>query len=293
MVTTRTPWGSGEEFIIPEILELSRQGFEVTIFPLRPSRRLAPGAEAAEAAQWTVHAPLFSLAVILSALGRFLTHPVSVGGIIWRLLRHSGDITKLLKNLAVLPKGLLIGAWIARLKTNHLHAHWASTSATAAYIATATSGIPWSFTAHRWDITEKNMLAEKARTAAFIRVISGMGANEMRASLPGELTPKLRLIHMGVILPEIAARTVQKGKSAGILCVANMILVKGHKYLIEACTLLEKKESPCIVGLSARVRWRHCSRNKWSPATWGPQSSLPVSCRTMNYWLCTGKPKSP
>ena len=54
----------------------------------------------------------------------------------------------LLKNLAVYPKGL----WLARLarewRADHIHAHWAATTATMALVASEFSGIPWSFTAH-------------------------------------------------------------------------------------------------------------------------------------------------
>ena len=38
--------------------------------------------------------------------------------------------------------------------------------------ASAVSGIPWSFTAHRYDILRNNLLAEKLRSARFGRFIS-------------------------------------------------------------------------------------------------------------------------
>lgn len=39
-VTIRFPFGAGETFLIPELEELTRQGHEVLIVPLRPGARI-------------------------------------------------------------------------------------------------------------------------------------------------------------------------------------------------------------------------------------------------------------
>lgn len=242
-VTARTPYGTGEEFILPEILELGRQGFEITVFPLRPSRFVAAGTEAAEVARRTINVPLISPIVTMRALCFSLTRLIATAKVVRRLLHHSGGMKKTFKNLAVLPKGLFIGSEISRLRIRHLHAHWASTSATAAYIAAYISGVPWSFTAHRWDITENNMLAEKAQSASFIRVISKDGRGEMSAYLPKDLAKKIRLLHVGVSLLQTTSRPAPDRKQTPIklLCVANLLPVKGHRYLIDACRLLRER----------------------------------------------------
>ena len=52
--------------------------------------------------------------------------------------------------------------WIADLalkeQPQHIHAQWAATTSTMAMVAALMTGIPWSFTAHRGDIVQNNLL---------------------------------------------------------------------------------------------------------------------------------------
>jgi hypothetical protein len=55
----------------------------------------------------------------------------------------------------------------------------------------AVSGVPWSFTAHRWDIRENNLIA-KMKTARAVRVISRRGVETLRTMCPGAT-----IVHLG------------------------------------------------------------------------------------------------
>ncbi len=145
----------------------------------------------------------------------------------------------LLKNLAVMPKGL----WLARVArqrgVDHIHAHWAGTSATVALIASVISGIPWSFTAHRWDISENNLLVGKVRAATFARVIDAQGKQELMA-LVGSDQNKLRLIHMGVAMrPPSGERPMGPAGGLRVVMGARFVEVKGHRYALEAIARLK------------------------------------------------------
>jgi hypothetical protein len=51
----------------------------------------------------------------------------------------------------------------------HVHAHWATYPATAAYVAARLLGIPYSFTAHAHDASAiRSLMREKIRRAAFV-----------------------------------------------------------------------------------------------------------------------------
>ena len=245
-MTARAPWGPGESFLLPEILELARQGNELTVLPLRPGRRLAAGAEAALVATLGVSLPLLGRAVIVRALLQMARRPRAAMRLLWTLATTSGGVVKAMKNLAVLPKGLSLAWECQRRRVEHIHAHWASTPSTAAYVAAAWTGLPWSVTAHRWDIAENNMLREKARTAAFVRAISQRGAHELRAVLPRHHWGKVRVIHVGVrIQPPVTSAPFGVATAPGgggvpaIASVGNLIPLKGHAYLIEACAKLK------------------------------------------------------
>jgi colanic acid/amylovoran biosynthesis glycosyltransferase len=158
------------------------------------------------------------------------------------LLRNSRSLKVLLKNLAVYSKGL----WLARLarewKATHIHAHWSAATSTIALIAGEAAGIPWSFTAHRFDIAENNLLSLKIKKASLARFISESGLEMARSLDVGEVLEKARVIHMGVDMPSSPPEYSHQNDPPTILCPANLLPVKGHRYLIDAVAILKQRE---------------------------------------------------
>jgi glycosyltransferase involved in cell wall biosynthesis len=102
--------------------------------------------------------------------------------------------------------------------------------------------VPWSFTAHRWDIAENNLLETKIRAAVFARVISLNGRDEILKILGESTCSSLLVIHMGTTLPnQNDARFAKNNREFHIACIGNLLEVKGHRYLIEACRLLRER----------------------------------------------------
>ncbi len=105
-------------------------------------------------------------------------------------------------------------------------------------VASEVSGVPWSFTAHRWDVVENNLLMRKAQHALFVRFIS---ESSLRLALERNFRAQDRaqVLHMGAVLPdELPAEDHQRHKMR-VLCPANLLPVKGHRYLLEAMALLQ------------------------------------------------------
>src|SRR3954454_25238700 len=150
-----------------------------------------------------VKVPVFNARMLLAAVRSLIAQPATALSAIGTLL-HSRTPGIALKNLAVYPKA----AWLAKLavewKADHIHGHWASVPSSIAMVASALSGIPFSFTAHRWDIAENNLLGEKTTRAQFVRFIAddGLGAAKaLKHANVGELEAKGVVVHMGVTLP--------------------------------------------------------------------------------------------
>ena len=76
----------------------------------------------------------------------------------------------ILKNLIIIPKAVYISNMILEYKISHLHVHWGSSTATAGLIASKISGVKWSFTCHRWDIYENNLLKLKIINYVFLNL---------------------------------------------------------------------------------------------------------------------------
>jgi len=234
LITANLPHGTDEAFVIPEVDQMIRSGHTVLLAPRSRHGAVLHGEHLLPHACCE---PLLSFKVLRTALATAITRPMKIWSAL-RLLTGSRAVAITLKNLAVLPKAL----WLARLaetwSAEHIQCHWAGTTATMAMLASEISGIPWSFTAHRWDIVENNLLARKTRHASFARFIAedGLKMAQECGAQPGE---HVRVLHMGVPIPADEPRPMPP--KLVVLCPARLIEVKGHEYLLRAWRILRHR----------------------------------------------------
>jgi colanic acid/amylovoran biosynthesis glycosyltransferase len=233
-ITANLPHGTDEAFIVPEIEGLIRAGHRVLVVPRSPR---GPVLHGSRLLQHSRRESLFSFRVLRMAAAVAAVSMSRVAAAVPVLFR-SRSLTMVIKNLAVLPKAL----WLSRVATqwgaDHIHCHWAGTTASMAMVASKISGIPWSFTAHRWDVVENNLLAEKAKGASFARFISEDGLKMAKAFGVGS-AGNARVLFMGVALPFEVER--HSGPYPIVICPARLVEVKGHRVLLEAWSMLRKR----------------------------------------------------
>ncbi len=246
-ITAYAPFGPNEPFFVPEIAEWFRQGHELVLVP-----RTATGPIVHREVQGleknSLAAPLLCGKILGAAVAESFCHPLRV----WRAARRILDprhITMLPRNLLVFSKGLWIGRMARSLKAEHIHAHWATTTATMAMTAGEVSGIPWSFTAHRGDIATNNLLATKVARASFVRYISASGVKMAEALGVRHPPGKIAVIHMGVTVPASPAAPSAARQRPVLLCPANFLPVKGHQYLLRAMAILKDRGVACSLQL--------------------------------------------
>ena len=232
------------------MLEVKRQGIDLLIIPRNPPKEVFHK-EANELLKNAVWFPLINFKMAINFLRVSLTK-LSFLKILGIILAHSRDFRIFIKNLVVFPKAVFIAETIKRRNIKHIHAHWGSTTATMAYIISRLTGIPWSFTLHRWDIAENNLLKEKVGSAKFTRIISEHGKNELLEIIGKDYEEKIKVLHMGVEIPgniQIMEEKKNNLSEFKMAVPANLVEKKGHKYLIEACSILAKqgiKNFQCI-----------------------------------------------
>ena len=244
-ITSTLPFGSGEAFLYPEVRELLCRGVEVQVVPMYP-RGSPVHPEANEIMGRVVAEPLLSWRIVKKAIGLFLRRPLRVLSAFRLLL--TPNLRHFIKNLAVYPKGLWLGGVAHEWRADHIHAHWAATTASMAMVASCVSGVPWSLTAHRWDVVENNLLERKARRACFFRCISEK-TREM-ALERGVPAGKALVLHLGIQLSEGPFTTgiaTQREKFV-VLCPASFIEIKGHRYLVEALKFLPAQVELWLAG---------------------------------------------
>ena len=146
------------------------------------------------------------------------------------------------------------GIWLARIArqwgADHIHAHWAHLTATLAMGASTMSGIPWSFTAHRYDVFLNNLLTEKLRSARFGRFIAREMLAVARTLVAPDAFARAVVVHMGVALPPAPAKRMPPRATPVLLCPARLAAVKGHGDLLEAAARLVARGIPFELWLA-------------------------------------------
>lgn len=249
-VTSSFPFGPGEGFILPELESLLKMGHELLVVPLRPRGSIVHE----EARQWfprALVAPLVSVE-ILKAFVAIDRQPL---GTVSRNLFGTKVPVITVKNMASLPKSAWLARHVAEWGADHIHAFWASTVATLAMSTAELSGIPWSFTAHRFDIVQNNLLRQKAESAQFVRFISESGLR-MSGLLGTNLRDKTKVVHLGVELRDVT-QGLHRDKATIALCAASFIPVKAHAVLIEAVDLLRRRGIALELWLAGEGELQH------------------------------------
>jgi len=263
-ITAHAPYGKGETFILEECLELKHFGVEVIILPRNPPRTIF-NKKTESILENTVWYPLVTARMILDLVYSYFKK-AKLRLICFNIVKHSRNLSIFVKNLLVLPKANYFVKLIRILDINHIHAHWGSTTSTMAYILSELTGVPWSLTLHRWDIAENNMLALKCSSAKFVRCISEDGKLETVDLIGDCFSNKLRVIHMGVKIPESSKPEAKNHRQFVIACPANLRSKKGHYYLVEACKILVESNITrfvCFIigdGPLKKVIWRQIQR---------------------------------
>jgi colanic acid/amylovoran biosynthesis glycosyltransferase len=246
-VTQRLPFGDGETFIVPELDALLAQGHELLIVPRAPGDPI-------------VHddvGPIMARTRALPGSGRIagevlrslVRRPGRTLAAFWRL-RRTRPLRRMIANGIATAQGIWVGHLARAWGAEHIHAHWAHLTATMAMAAGTVSGIPWSFTAHRYDIVLNNLLADKLRTARFGRFIARHMLEFARSLVGPDAIARATVLHMGVVMPLPRDNDARDRQVPVVLCPARLVPVKGQRYLLDAAASLAARGTPFELWLA-------------------------------------------
>lgn len=235
-----------ETFILYEILELQRLGMRVEVFPLIQQHEPIIHAEAQGVINRAHYSRPTSWMVLVAQLYWLIHRPATYIQAWWRAIRGNLNSPKfLVRVFMIVPQAAWFAERMQLLGVEHVHAHYASHPALAAYVVQQLTGIPYSFTAHAHDIyitNERPMLREKVRQASFVVAISDYNKRLISELCGPDALGKIVVIHCGVDPNVFQPETrKQQNNALTIVCVASLEEYKGHPYLIEACAQLKAK----------------------------------------------------
>jgi glycosyltransferase involved in cell wall biosynthesis len=232
-----------ETFILRELLELEKQGLAIAVLPLLRERPSVVHEEVERLAAEIHYTRFLSLPIIQANLQLFLRKPGRYLTLLWSVLRLNwGSANLCVGALGIFPKSVYFARLLERLGVRHVHAHYATHPALAAYIIAELTDVGFSFTAHAHDIfLHQHMLREKVERAQFVVAISEFNKEFLLRCAPRMSPDKIQVVHCGIELENYDAAAERRRSDASgddpitAVCVGSLQPYKGLKYLVRAC----------------------------------------------------------
>lgn len=229
-----------ETFILFEMLAAEEAGANVDVFPLRREMTDKMHPEAVEFVHRAHFVPLMSSEIVFDNLRMLMTHPIRWLSTLWTIVRSNIGCRRFLVGaVAVFPKCVTLARRMQEQKIDHIHAHFASHPAAAAWMIHQFSAIPYSFVAHGSDLhRDRDMLGEKVQDAAFVVAISEYNRRIILDETGEQHAAKVNVIHCGVNPADFRLqenhRSIGEENVLQVLCIGTLHEVKGQRYLIDA-----------------------------------------------------------
>ena len=231
-----------ETFILREMVELERQGWQVCLYPLIRQKQAVIHEEARPWMKRANVLPFFSGRIVVENARQIARRPLNYSALLGRIFKeNAANPGFLARAMALLPKAVTAARRMQAEGVRHIHAHYATHPALAAWIIHRLTGIPYSITAHAHDIfVSQSMLQTKVRDAAFVVAISEYNRNFIARHVGEWAREKTHVIHCGIDPAWYTPRHVMRAKDAPleILSIGSLQPYKGQQHLVDACAVL-------------------------------------------------------
>lgn len=226
-----------ETFIVNEILAHEAADWEIEVFALRP-----PVDSHFQDSISRVRAPVTYLTVKsmkAAALWKSLQESAAEFPGFWPSLERveGEDVTDVLQ-------ALQLARHVRRKRIDHLHAHFATSAAAVARLASHFAGVPYTLTAHAKDIYHDSVrpsdLRRRLHDAYAAVTVSDFNVCHLKETWPS-LSPRVHRIYNGMHLEQLNYSPPAE-RPRQIIAVGRLIAKKGFSDLLDACHLLRQRQ---------------------------------------------------
>jgi colanic acid/amylovoran biosynthesis glycosyltransferase len=229
-----------QTFVLDEVNTLMRLGLDVRVYTLygpRPASRLkglapvlAPVHHLGTAALGPLVRDLLRLGPTWGPGAAAFLRRVALRR--WRSLETAGEA------LWAALAGVHLAGSLAAAGIDHLHAPWANGPATAAWVASTLSGLPFSFSGRAHDLYPPDgALQDKLAAASFVRTNTRSNQKFLGDLFP-EMAGKVVNIYNGVSLTAPVESRQQSAPPFHLLALGRFVPKKGFAVLLAACRSL-------------------------------------------------------
>lgn len=239
-----------ETFILREMITLEKAGWKVCLYPLILEKAAVVHPEAKPWLQSLIYFPWLSMKVVLVNIKLLFKSPLKYISLWMKVILGNLKSAGFLSRAVMLfPKSILIAEDLKKKNVSHLHAHFATHPAMAAWIIHQVTGISYSITVHAHDIyVNRSMLESKLRDASFIVAISDFNREFLARHYGDWVKDKIKIVHCGI---DTEIYTYLPGKDSTnekktLVSIGSLQPYKGMQYLVKACAILMDRGVPFI-----------------------------------------------
>lgn len=235
-----------ETFVLRELAALKELGWALTVFALRPPRSTrVHGAAVALAIPVHTLPPALSWRSLAAHLRALVTAPRTLARV-YRRPFGTPLLGEALRALRLTARAVAASGAARAAGVGRVHAHFAYVTADAGLALAECLGVPFSVSAHAWDLyaTRPQDLARRLQPADVIITCAHANRDYLLSRVPQIPAGRVQVVYHGVD-PALFPGAV--GPGSGVLAVGRLEEKKGFTHLVDACRLLADR------GISAEL----------------------------------------
>lgn len=250
---------SSETFIFREIVQLEQLGMEIFVYTLygKALKGCSREMKAYDGPVLRLGIRAF-LRIWPAFFSAFKNSPYEVFSLLREgFFRRMRNLEALGENLWSFMSGFLLASQCRKDNIQLIHAPWANGPATAAWVASKLTGIPFAFTGRAGDIyPEDGLLREKSRDACFIRTNNAANVKWLEKYCPVDEKAKIKLVYNSLTFTQSNECEMPMRPPFHILAIGRFARTKGFPYLLTAVARLKREGFPVYLTLVGDGSWK-------------------------------------